>query len=143
MLSIKTCHLYNNIRCHWITHENWQHSEYKSEINHEQEKKIWDFLNLTSSCWVEKTQQPFTCTPLGHTFFFSFPFFFFWAFEERKISWKYLFRPYILTYSYFRPYFLILPHLVPIIKKRSCFGLYSHLIKGNCLRGRWETLLAQ
>ena len=74
VLSIKICHLYNNIKCHWITHENWQHGEYKSEINHEQEtkkkkKKKRIFSTQQARVGLKKTQRPFTCAPLGHTFF--------------------------------------------------------------------------
>ena len=46
-------------------------------------------------------------------------------------------------YSHFDTYFLILPHLVRKIKKRSGFYPYRYHTNGNCLRGKWSALLAQ
>ena len=43
---------------------------------------------------------------------------------------------------HFHPYFLILPHLVPKIKRRSHFCPYRHLTNGNSLRGKRSALLA-
>ena len=120
VLSIKLCHLYNNIKCHWITHENWQHGEYKSEINHEQEtkkkkKEEEDFLNPTSSCWVE--ENPTTIhmrTSRSHLFFF-------WYLKKEKLGESTCFVPTFSPYSYFSLYFLILQHLVPKIKKKLTY----------------------
>ena len=52
---------------------------------------------------------------------------------------------FVSTFSphfHFHPYFLILPHLVPKIKRRSHFCPYRHLTNGNSLRGKRSALLA-
>ena len=51
--------------------------------------------------------------------------------------------PTFWPYFYFDPYFLILPHFAPKVKKQSHFSLYHHLINGNCLLGKRSALLAQ
>ena len=52
---------------------------------------------------------------------------------------------FVSTFSphfHFHPYFLILPHLVPKIKRRSHFCPHRHLTNGNSLRGKRSALLA-
>ena len=53
-----------------------------------------------------------------------------------------IFVPTFSPHFHFHPYFLILPHLVSKIKKRSHFCPYRHLPNGNSLRGKWSALLA-
>ena len=72
------------------------------------EKK--DFLNPTSSCWVEKNPTTIHMRiPRSH-------FLFFWYLKKEKFGESTCFVSTFSPYSYFSPYFLILQHLVPKIK---------------------------